>query len=218
MAFYARDLAPLNAALAAVNNKRWLNIHFLPHFIPLAAHVADEIISFRARYETISLATGVPWELIGVIHDRECSMSWLGNLAQGDPWNKMSIHDPSGRGPFKSWDEAAIDALIKCPPFASKWSDWSMGGKLTLLELYNGLGYAHMGHPSPYIWSGTDQYSRGKYTSDHHFDPNAVDRQLGCAIMLSQIMEKSNELGRNPQSDGQGVADGTKPSGTQATS
>lgn len=30
---------------------------------------------------------------------------------------------------------------------------------LAKLEQYNGLGYAARGRPSPYIWSGTDQYS-----------------------------------------------------------
>jgi hypothetical protein len=35
------------------------------------------------------------------------------------------------------------------------------GGALTLLEQYNGLGYANRGLPSPYIWSGTDRYLKG---------------------------------------------------------
>ena len=30
-------------------------------------------------------------------------------------------------------------------------------------------------------WAATDQYSSGKYTSDGVYDPNVVDRQLGCA-------------------------------------
>jgi lysozyme family protein len=55
---------------------------------------------------------------------------------------------------------------------------------LTLLERYNGLGYAIRGVPSPYVWSGTDQYKSGKYIADHVYDPNAVDKQLGCAGLL----------------------------------
>jgi hypothetical protein len=47
------------------------------------------------------------------------------------------------------------------------------------------LGYANKGLPSPYIWSGTDQYEKGKYTSDGKYDPaEAVDEQLGCAGIL----------------------------------
>jgi len=33
--------------------------------------------------------------------------------------------------------------------------------------------------PSPYVWSGTDQYNRGKYIADGHYDPHAIDKQLG---------------------------------------
>ena len=74
-----------------------------------------------------------------------------------------------------------------CPPHAAHWTDWSIGGALTLLEQYNGLGYANRGMPSPYIWASTNQYSHGKYTSDGHFDPHAVDRQIGCAALLRRM-------------------------------
>ena len=80
------------------------------------------------------------------------------SLAQGDPWNRVSVHVPAGRGPFKSWEDAAVDALVNCSPYAARNKDWSIGGTLTMLEQYNGLGYAARGRPSPYVWSGTDQY------------------------------------------------------------
>jgi lysozyme family protein len=108
----------------------------------------------------------------------------MANLAQGDPWNRQSVHVPKGRGPFNSFEEAAIDALANCAPNAAKNKDWSAGGALTLLERYNGLGYAAKGLPSPYVWAGTDQYTKGKYVADGVFDPNYVDRQLGCAGLL----------------------------------
>jgi len=110
------------------------------------------------------------------------------SIAQGDPWNKVSIHVPKGRGPFASWKDAAIDALVNCAPKAASWPDWKIGGALTLLEEYNGLGYAARGLPSPYIWASTDQYKKGKFVSDGHFDPNVVDSQLGCAALLNRMM------------------------------
>jgi lysozyme family protein len=119
-----------------------------------------------------------------VIHEREASQSWSGSLAQGDPWDKVSVHVPAGRGPFRSWEDAAVDALVNCAPYAARWKDWSAGGALTLLEQYNGLGYARRGLPSPYVWAGTDQYSKGKFTRDAFYDPEAVDKQLGCAGLL----------------------------------
>lgn len=81
-----------------------------------------------------------------------------------------------------------MDALTGCAPHASSWKDWSAGGALTLLEQYNGLGYANRGLSSPYIWAGTDQYVKGKFVADGVFDPNEVDHQLGCAAILKAMM------------------------------
>lgn len=148
--------------------------------------VADRLMApdAMARYKTVSGKTGVPWQVIAVIHEREASQNWNTQLGQGDPLNKKSVHKPKGRGPFKTWEDGAIDALTNCAPFASKNKDWSPGGTLALLEEYNGLGYANKGVPSPYLWAGTDQYVKGKYTSDGVYSPNVVDQQLGCAGLL----------------------------------
>lgn len=176
------------AALKAANARRWANAKITRQgtFNAVAKHLADP--NAKARYQTVSAKTGVPWFFIAVAHERECSQSWSGSLAQGDPWNRVSIHVPAGRGPFRSWEEAAIDALTNCAPHAANNKDWSSGGTLTMLEQYNGLGYAARGRPSPYVWSGTDQYVSGKYVRDGVYDPNAVDSQLGCAGLLMAMM------------------------------
>ncbi len=132
--------------------------------------------------------------MIAVIHQRECSQNWASSLAQGDPWDRVSVHVPAGRGPFESWEDAAIDALVNCAPYAARNRDWSIGGTLTKLEEYNGLGYASRGRPSPYIWSGTDQYTGGKYVRDGVYDPTAVDSQLGCAGLLMAMMELDTSI------------------------
>jgi len=54
-------------------------------------------------------------------------------------------------------------------------------------ETLNGPGYDMLGMPSPYLWGGTSIQRRGKYTSDHHFDPTVMDTQLGVAGMLWMI-------------------------------
>jgi hypothetical protein len=59
---------------------------------------------------------------------------------------------------------------------------------MTMFEMYNGLGYAAMGRPSAYVWSGSDQYVSGKYVRDHVYDPNEVDVQVGCAPLLARMM------------------------------
>ena len=158
-------------------------------FVPVVSHVAQRLTAAKARYQAVEAATRVPWFIIAVIHEREASQSWQANLAQGDPWNARSIHVPAGRGPFRCWEDAAVDALVRCDPMlAVTNTDWSAGGSLAALERYNGLGYAHRGVPSPYLWAGTDQYVSGKYVSDGHYDPDAVDHQLGCAALLRYIM------------------------------
>jgi hypothetical protein len=97
------------------------------------------------------------------------------------------VHVPAGRGPFISWEAAAVDALVNCSAYAARNADWSIGQALTKLEEYNGLGYAARGQPSPYLWSGTDQYRSGKYVRDGVYDANAVDSQLGCAGLLKAM-------------------------------
>lgn len=165
-----------------------------PEFAP----VAKRLFASKARYQAVAAKTGVPWFVIAVIHQRESSQNWGGSLAQGDPWNRVSVHVPAGRGPFNSWEDAAVDALVNCAPYAAKWKDWSVGGTLTLLESYNGLGYFNKGLPSPYVWSGTDQYASGKYTSDGHFDPDAVDKQLGCAGLIIALMALDHSIAFGP--------------------
>ena len=172
-------------ALKAANAQRWARARLRRNFISVAKALVET--SAKQRYQTVSACTAVPWWFIAVVHEREASQNWRSSLAQGDPWDRISIHVPAGRGPFKSWEDAAVDALLNCAPRAGHNQDWSAGGVLTLLEQYNGLGYASRNLPSPYVWAGTDQYVKGKYISDGHFDPNAVDQQLGCAGLLMQM-------------------------------
>ena len=174
------------AALRLANERRWSQAKITRNFSGPAAHLVTS--PAKLRYTAVEARTGVPWFIIAVIHERECSQSWNGSLAQGDPWNRVSVHVPAGRGPFTSWEECAIDALVNCAPYAARNKDWSIGGALTKLEEYNGLGYAARGRPSPYIWSGTDQYKSGKYVKDGVYDPEVVDSQLGCAGLLMAMM------------------------------
>jgi lysozyme family protein len=173
-------------ALTALNAARWVKAKVNRNFGSAPGRLVNPVA--KVRYLAVSTKTGVPWPFIAVVHERESSQNWAASLAQGDPWNRVSVHVPAGRGPFESWEDAAIDALVDCAPHAAANKDWSIGGALTMLERYNGLGYAARGIPSPYIWSGTDQYRSGKYVRDGVFDPHAVDSQLGCAGLLMAMM------------------------------
>lgn len=171
-------------SLTAANARRWGVARPLASRQAAFTATARRLVAARDKYQAVAGKTGVPWFAIAVIHEREASQRWDASIAQGDPWDHVSVHVPKGRGPFASWEAAAVDALTACAPHAARWRDWSPGGLMTLLEQYNGLGYANMGLPSPYVWSGTDQYRCGKYVADGRFDPQAVDQQLGCAGLV----------------------------------
>ena len=140
----------------------------------------------------------MPWWFIGVAHYREANCNFNCQLGQGDPLGEVSRHDPKGRGPFfnhaddppgkDAFYRAALDALINCGPYAARWRDWTPGGTMTIWEEYNGLGYAAMGVPSAYVWSGSDQYVSGKYVADHVYRSGVVDVQEGCAPILARLM------------------------------
>lgn len=196
-------------ALEAVNAHRWSVMHMkadkIPAFHSIAIKLCDPVA--KARYQGVTIALQkagyypIPWWFIAVASEREYGgpPHWDKQLAQGDALNEVSRNVPSGRGPFlthagdvtpgnDAWTRGCLDALIDCAPYAAKWTVWTIGGILTLWEEYNGLGYAAMGVPSAYVWSGTDQYQSGKYVADHVYRANVVDVQEGCAPILSMMM------------------------------
>lgn len=172
------------ATLQQLNQQRWNNCKVPANNGPAFQKVADRIKANKAIYDAVEKATGVPWWFTGICHYRESNLNLNTQLAQGDPLNRVSTHVPKGRGPFKTFQEGAIDALVNCAPYAARNKDWSIGSALTMFEKYNGLGYSKKGIPSPYVWAGTNQYVSGKYVADGIFDPHAVDKQLGCAGLM----------------------------------
>lgn len=143
----------------------------------------------KQRYQTVSSATGVPWFFIAVIHALECSLSFNQHLHNGDPLSARTVQVPKGRPvigepPF-TWEYSAKDALAY--DGLTDWKDWSVEGMLFSLEAYNGWGYRNKGINSPYLWSGTQFYTKGKYGEDGKYDPNLVSKQIGAAILLKQF-------------------------------
>jgi lysozyme family protein len=63
------------------------------------------------------------------------------------------------------------------------------GAILKRVEGVDGFGYQGKGIFSPYLWSGTNFYTKGKYLSDHIFDPNAVSRAIGVVPLLRRMHE-----------------------------
>jgi lysozyme family protein len=198
----APALDHLHSTVIDRNAARWSAMHLkadrIAAFDATAKRLCDP--GAKARYLAISAKSGVPWFVVAVIHEREAGgpPHWDKQLGQGDPLAHVSVHEPAGRGPFLNHPEdtetvnafyrCALDALTDCAPHAARWIDWSAGGTLTLLEEYNGLGYAVRGMPSAYVWSGSDQYVSGKFVADHVYRAGVVDVQEGCAPIIARMM------------------------------
>jgi hypothetical protein len=120
------------------------------------------------------------------LHERESSGDMNTYLGNGQALDKVTTIEPGGRGPFDSFEDGAVDALVH--EGFHKIKDWSIARCLFCAEVFNGPGYRSHGVPSPYVWAGTDQYRTGKYDRDGHFVANLTDPQLGVAIMLQALI------------------------------
>lgn len=146
----------------------------------------------RARYEALAGTTGVPWFVIAAIHSLESGGDFGRHLHNGDPLSARTVHWPKNRplaSPPFSWEQSAADALALSG--LAGWDDWSLGGTLFKLEAYNGFGY-RLHHPevkTPYLWSFTNHYTKGKYAADRSFDPALVSQQPGVAALFRGIEE-----------------------------
>lgn len=157
-------------------------------------NLVDKLISNRARYEAVATPLGIPWFFVAVVHNMECSQNFSQHLHNGDPLTARTRQVPANRpktgNPPFTWEASATDALVLRG--MNKWRDWSIPGLLYSLEGYNGWGY-RLYHPavkSPYLWSGSNQYTSGKYVADGTWSNTAVSAQLGCATLLRRLAEK----------------------------
>jgi lysozyme family protein len=155
--------------------------------------VVRKILQNRVRYQAVETQVGVPWFFVGIVHSLECSSRFDQHLHNGDPLTRKTTRVPRGRprtgaAPF-TWEQSAKDALeLKS---LHEWTDWSLSGIAYQLERYNGFGYRR-NHPhvkSPYLWSFSNIYTRGKYIRDGVFSDTAVSEQCGAMVVLGGIME-----------------------------
>jgi lysozyme family protein len=135
--------------------------------------------------------------ILGAIHFKEASCSFKGVLHNGEKiigTGRQTSLVPKGRGPFNTWEDAAVDAIAMNP---SRWSKLlgasdDVGDILWALERYNGTGYisgAGKAETSPYLWACSNiNDGKGKYVSDDKFDPEA-STQLSCgaALILKEL-------------------------------
>lgn len=60
------------------------------------------------------------------------------------------------------------------------------------IEGYNGYGYRKLSQPinSPYLWSMSNHYTKGKFVADGNYSQTALSKQTGAAVLLRRMVEK----------------------------
>lgn len=149
----------------------------------------------RPRYASVGSTSGgtIPWWFVACVHNLEASFSFAKHLHNGDSLARRTVHVPAGRPlegepPF-AWSESARDALTMPGKRFHLVTDWSVEHALWLLEGFNGYGYRlYRGINSPYLWAGTNHYSKGKYVADGVYSAEAVSQQAGVAGLMKILV------------------------------
>lgn len=178
-----------------------LQSEYLAYFdvcVASSDHVANvkyyitQITKSQSVYQSVGDGLHIPWFFIAILHGLECGFSFNEHLHNGDPLSARTTHVPAGRpvagSPPFTWLESANDALV-FEGFAGQ-ADWSTARILYRFERYNGFGYRPYGVPSPYLWSFSKLYTKGKFSSDGNFDPNAVSQQCGAGVILNALQQQ----------------------------
>jgi lysozyme family protein len=189
-----RAVPQLNGALRAEYERLFAQCKVRPERAQAVDQIVDRLTAAKARYAGLETAIGTPWYVPAVLHSLESGQRFDRHLHNGDPLTRRTTHVPAerparGNPPF-TWEASAQDALeLKG---LQNWHDWSVAGVMFKVEQYNGWGYRQF-HPtvlSPYLWSFSQHYQKGKYVSDGRFDPNAVSQQCGAAVLLRRMADR----------------------------
>lgn len=171
----------------------WQSMEIRPNKRGNVEATAKKILSYREIYEQVEASTKVPWYVVGIIHAMEASCNFKCHLHNGDPLTKKTRRVPKGRplrgkAPF-SWHESACDALQM--KSLQKIKTWPIERICWELERYNGWGYRkyHSETLSPYLWSYSNHYTKGKYVKDGVWSATAVSSQSGAMAILAVLME-----------------------------
>jgi lysozyme family protein len=138
------------------------------------------------RYLKVEEETGVNASLVGAIHQLESDRNFLTHLHNGDSLLRKTRKAPAGRPPGKppfTWLNSAIDAV----KYDDLTTSDSKAEQCQSSIVYNGLGYERKGIVSPYGFSGSQFYTRGKYTGDGVFNASTVSKQVGVCVILKEI-------------------------------
>jgi lysozyme family protein len=171
----------------------WNTLVIRPDWHDRAAAIAQRIMANQSHYAAAVAGTSVPWWFVAVIHCMECSMRFDQHLHNGDPLSGRTVQVPPGRpaagSPPFTWEQSARDAIQF--QRLDRVTDWSLPNVLFNWHRYNGINneYKRRGIPTPYLWSGSTHYKKGKYVNDGLFDSEAVSQQVGAAVILRTLVD-----------------------------
>jgi lysozyme family protein len=156
------------------------------------ASLAAKLLFNQLHYQQVELVTGVPFYVVGIIHCLEADFNFHTHLHNGDPLTARTTHEPKGRPPTGSppftWEASAIDALNF--DSLTSWKEWTVAGICYKLEGYNGWGYRNFHQTlTPYLWAGSQYYTKGKYEDDGVYNADLVSDQIGGAVILKFLAD-----------------------------
>ena len=171
--------------------------------LPAIQLAAQHIKTYESRYQSVGTSTcptiPIPWYFIGLIHHMESGQDFNCHLYNGDPLTARTVHYPPGKptkgNPPFTWEFSAQAALTDEGYGSPKI--WEIDDVLSRLESYNGRGYWSHDIYSPYLWSGSNHYTKGKFDEvlnptthkyDVKFNADEVSQQLGCAPILKYLL------------------------------
>ena len=171
----------------------WAEMAIRRDKLPEVDAIVDRIVSHKETYLLVERRTRVPWFAIAAIHNLEASGNFKRHLHNGDPLTSRTEHVPAGRPPSGNppftWEESAADVLEYRR--LTQVTDWSIEHLAYVFEGYNGWGY-RLNHPhvkSPYLWSFSNHYAKGKYVADGKWSETAVSQQCGAVVLLKRLEE-----------------------------
>jgi lysozyme family protein len=184
------NMLPPNPLRAEEFNALFQSCQINPEKLADVQAIITRILAKQDRYQAVEDDTQVPWYVVAIIHSLEADLNFGTHLHNGDPLPKATTHVPRGRptgvAPF-TWIESAVDALNFDGLPTNR--EWSVACILNCLEEYNGTGYRRLANPipSPYLWSYSNHYQKGKFDADGHFNPAAISVQCGGAVLLKHM-------------------------------
>lgn len=176
--------------------EHWNSMVVLEDWKPRVLYEARRVLARMDVNKRVQKVSGVPWVFTACVHELEGDSNPKVQILNGQRWDRVTTIEPVGRGPWPSWEAAAVHALKYKREKDKSWrpldelTDWTIALLLREWERWNGGGYLTRGLPSPYVWSATKRgLGVGYYESDGKYNAKAASEQVGCAALLKQIIE-----------------------------